>query len=328
MTLSELPKIDILMATYNGEKYIREQIESLQNQSYNNWTLLISDDGSTDNTLAIVEEMQKTDQRIEVVAQNAGFHSATKNFLSLLKVSSAPYVMFCDQDDVWLRDKIELSLTKIIELEERFEKQTPLVVFTDSRVVNEQLECISESFTATLDFDPCTITLPQFLVGNVAQGSAMILNRAIVEKVIHEDIPNPFEFHDHWIVCLAKAVGVVVYIKKPTLLYRQHQGNVAGAIKSQSFGDRLASIVRTALSRGWVKEMARSAAKPVDRACYFLASDLDITEENKKQLELLASIKEKKTFARIGIIKELNLLRNQGIYSKIYQFVSILLIGL
>ena len=325
MALSKLPKIDILMATYNGEKYIREQIESLQNQSYRNWTLLISDDGSTDNTLAIVEAMQKADHRIKIVARNAGFHSATKNFLSLLKVSSAPYVMFCDQDDVWLRDKIETSLKAIQNKEKNLEDSTPVAVFSDSYVTDELLNVINPSFVTTLCFDPRTVSLPQLVVRNVSQGATMMLNNFLVREVKGSEIPSSFEYHDHWIAAAAKGIGQLYYIDKPTFMYRQHSNNVVGADERIGFLQRLFSIARTFMNGDWIKKMAEDEQIFSVRANDLLCSGLPLKEDAKKQLELLASVKEKNRYAKITIIRKYKLLRNKGLYAKAYQLFGILL---
>ncbi len=325
METQETPKIDILMATYNGEKYIREQIESLQNQTYSNWTLLISDDGSTDNTLAIVEEMQKIDQRITIVARNAGFHSATKNFLSLLKASSAPYAMFCDQDDIWLKHKVERTLRAMQEEEQNQEEDMPVAVFSDSCVVDECLNTINPSFVAMLSFDPKVVSLSQLMVGNVVQGSTIMMNRHLIELIKKINYSELFEYHDYWVAAVAKAVGTLVYIDEKILLYRQHSSNVVGSVEKINPLQRLSSIATTFVKGGWIKKMSEDEKIFSLRARDLLHSSLSLKESVKAQLELLASVKEKNRYERIKIVKRYGLLRNKSLYMKACQLFGILL---
>ena len=131
-----MEKVDILLATYNGEKYIREQIDSILNQTYKEFRLLISDDGSTDGTRDILNEYKAKDDRIEIFMQEENL-GVVKNFEFLLKKVEAKYYMFSDQDDIWKDEKIEKSLKKI---EEGFD-----LVYSDLEVVDENLNVTYES---------------------------------------------------------------------------------------------------------------------------------------------------------------------------------------
>lgn len=108
-----LDRIDILLATYNGEQYIHEQIQSIITQKYTNWTLLISDDCSSDDTLNILREYEKMDSRIHIVSHGIRYGSAQANFMSLLSATTAQYISFCDQDDVWDSDKLSRTIRAI-----------------------------------------------------------------------------------------------------------------------------------------------------------------------------------------------------------------------
>ena len=109
-----MEKVDVLLATYNGEQYLQEQIESILNQTYTDFRLLISDDGSKDKTIDIVEEYAKKDDRIIIFKQNENM-GVVKNFEFLMKQVQSKYFMFSDQDDIWKKDKIEKSVKKIEE---------------------------------------------------------------------------------------------------------------------------------------------------------------------------------------------------------------------
>lgn len=122
--------IDILMATYNGGKYIKSQILSLQFQSYGDWRLLIHDDGSSDDTVEIILELSKLDKRIVLIKDNIIFSNAAENFMHLLKYSNAEYIMFCDQDDIWFDNKIELMISHFSKLD----NNVPQVIYSNAYV--------------------------------------------------------------------------------------------------------------------------------------------------------------------------------------------------
>ena len=326
----ESPKVDILLATYNGEKYIHEQIASLQCQTYTNWNLLVSDDGSTDGTLSIVEEIQKIDDRVKIVATEAGFHSSSGNFLSLLKQSNAPYAMFCDQDDVWLEDKVEKSLNVMLEVEKNHAgAEVPSLVFTDSVVVDSFLECLRPSFVAPMCYDPKTVSFSQSIFRNVTQGATTLINRPLIEIANSIEMPEVFENHDYWIAMIARAIGVVSYIDSPTLLYRQHEENAVGATKSaRSVAERLASIKKTLGSMGWkdaIDKIALDGVKlPIARAQYLSASKLFKTEEQKNQLEAISAMANKNAFSKLVTMKKLRILDGWTLYEKANEVLGVL----
>ena len=143
--------VTILMATYNGEKYLCEQLNSILKQTHTNWRLVISDDGSTDATLSILQKYQSefTD-KITLLPADCRFGSAKGNFLHLLKQSPPGYAMFCDQDDIWDNDKIEKTLAALKQMETDAARNCPLLVFTDLCVVNADLQPIATSFMRSL----------------------------------------------------------------------------------------------------------------------------------------------------------------------------------
>lgn len=126
------PKLDILMATYNGEAYISQQIYSLQQQTFTDWRLLIHDDGSTDRTIEIIRELAATDQRICLIEDGLCFHSAGRNFMHLLSLSTAPFISFCDEDDIWLQDKLSTQMEAI----QAEDNNIPQCVYCNAYVYN------------------------------------------------------------------------------------------------------------------------------------------------------------------------------------------------
>jgi len=137
-------KVEILMATYNGEKYLKEQIESIINQSYNDWTLLIRDDKSKDNTVSIIEEYERKDSRIKLLRDKKEKLGFVKNFEELLKSSHKEFIMFSDQDDYWEKDKIK-NYIEILKKNENL-IQKPLLIHSNSFVCDKNLKIMKLKF--------------------------------------------------------------------------------------------------------------------------------------------------------------------------------------
>ena len=137
--------IEILMATYNGEKYISEQIDSIINQTCKNWKLLIRDDGSQDKTLEILEEYEKRDERINILRDIKGNLGFVKNFEELLKNSSEEFIMFSDQDDYWLENKLEVYSNELNKFSKE-ELEKPLLLHSNSFICDENLKIKKTSF--------------------------------------------------------------------------------------------------------------------------------------------------------------------------------------
>ncbi len=221
--------IDILLATYQGEEYLREQIESIMVQTVADWNLYVSDDDSTDATLSIVRQYMQYDERIHLLPHTSRLGGACQNFMHLLGHSTAQYSMFCDQDDVWLPNKIELTLQKMRELEEEYTENTPLMVFTDMVVVDGDLEILRNSFEEQSYIDPHRTELTQLISAPVAAGCTMMINAPLREKTLETPKDQPIRVHDWWISMVAAAFGHIGHVDEPTSLYRQHESNVIGS---------------------------------------------------------------------------------------------------
>ena len=211
-------KVQVLMSSYNGEKYIREQIESILNQRDVEVSILIRDDGSEDSTRKILGEMN--DSRIACAyEENIG---VKKSFLKLIAMSDpdADYYAFSDQDDIWLEDKLSTAV-KFLSRED----QTVPLVYGSSVSLYMNGEVIGEQFICS------QLNLGNFLIKNYYPGCTMVFNKKLAELINMVDInvlkPNPL--HDHWLNLVCTACGGKVLIDtKPHILYRQHEGNVIG----------------------------------------------------------------------------------------------------
>jgi glycosyltransferase involved in cell wall biosynthesis len=227
--------IDILMAVYNGEKYLAEQIESVLAQDCEGIVLKIRDDCSTDRSADIIRHYAKRyPQKIRFTQSRKNSGSAAANFFELLRSSTADYVMFCDQDDVWFKDKVSLSLKYMREEEKKQGANTPVLLHTDLTVVNESMEVKAKSMFASQRLDSRRNSVKELAVQNVVTGCTMMLNKALVDKLTYT--PSSVPVHDWWIALFTACCGSIVFVDKPTLYYRQHSGNMCGAQNMSDIG--------------------------------------------------------------------------------------------
>ncbi len=226
--LQQRPSVDILLATYNGEVHLEEQIESLISQDFHGWRLLVRDDGSRDGTLDILSfYAQKYGEKITIVSNGGGNLGPAANFSELMVHSDADYVMWCDQDDLWMPEKIRATLEKMRAMEDEFGNDTPLLVHTNFKVADGGLTVLAESGWQYQKTDPQNDSFARLLVQNVVTGCTAMLNKALCDLV--RPIPRGALMHDHWVALTAAAFGEIGYLSEPTLLYRQHGCNQVGA---------------------------------------------------------------------------------------------------
>ena len=220
--------IAILLSTYNGALFLKDQIGSILTQTNRDWSLYIRDDGSIDDTINIIEDyVRRYPGKIVEIKDNTGNLKSAGSFMNLLNRVSADYYMFCDQDDIWLPFKIETTLKKITELEVLYPGKGAMV-FTDLMVVDADLKIINESMWSFNRIDPENAKdFYKTTCLSSVTGCTVMFNNAIKEHVL--PYPKVALMHDWWISLNAAHYGVVDYIVKPTILYRQHNNNVLGA---------------------------------------------------------------------------------------------------
>ncbi len=219
--------VSILMATFNGEAYVAEQIESLLAQTIVADAIYICDDGSTDGTFSILEQYARQyPARIFLTKTNENMGAAI-NFMHMMIEHKDAYIMLCDQDDIWLKDKTERTLARMREMEREYGETAPLLVHTDLCVVNEQNEEIAASFWRAMNADCKKTALHQLLIQNCLTGCTAMYNRALAELI--DEIPAGMVMHDWWLVLVAGAFGHIGHVQAATIRYRQHRHNVIGA---------------------------------------------------------------------------------------------------
>ena len=225
------PTIDILLATYNGQAYLKELIDSILAQSYQDWQLLIRDDGSLDNTVSIIKSYNRQHpHKIKMITDNFNHLGAKLNFGQLLEHSQADYIMFCDQDDIWLPQKIDVTLNAMRKAEKKYPDK-PVMIHSDSIVVDANLKKIADSKWAYENILPRKDDdLNRIIVQNVATGCTIMINRRA--KNVSLPIPEDAIMHDWWIAIKVAEHGKIVYIPDKLVLYRQHPDNLVGAKKA------------------------------------------------------------------------------------------------
>lgn len=238
--------IDILLSTYNSQDYIDDLLNSLLAQTYKNWSLIVRDDCSTDDTIAILNDFKKANSTKLIVINNDGQAlGPKKSFEKLLENSSSDYIMFCDHDDYWLPNKIQDSLKQIHELKKNNPNQ-PALVFTDLTVVDQYLNIIHSSFWKYSKVNPNNIfNTYKLLINNPAPGCTFIFNAAVKKLVL--PFPEQARMHDWWIALKVSESGVANYLDQSTILYRQHKNNKIGAeqISGAYFKNRISDLSLT-----------------------------------------------------------------------------------
>lgn len=232
-----LPLVSIVLATYNGEKFIRQQLDSVIHQTYHQLEITISDDGSTDNTWDILKEYQVSDSRIRIMRneKNLGY---TRNFERAIQITQGEYVAICDQDDIWRPEKIETLMRHIQGFD---------LCFSDSELIDENGSLLNRKLSDLKNVRTYTNCLP-FVIGNCVPGHACLIRRSTLLRAL--PFPDAFVY-DWWLAFFVCCAGKMTFLDEPLVQYRQHTQNavaavkVAGSKKSKQTKDQKLDSIRT-----------------------------------------------------------------------------------
>ena len=270
----ENKKVAILMSTYNGEKYIKEQIESLLSQTYRNIEIYIRDDGSKDNTIKIIKNYKEKNNNIILKeGKNIGFINSFFELLSLC--NDADYYAYCDQDDIWMEDKIE----RAVKFLEKTDENKPALYFSNSDYYDSDM-----NFLATAEKNKI-YNFRNSLVECVTQGMTMVINNKTRQTII-ENRPETCLFHDWWTYMICSGFGQIVYDDKSLVKYRRHNKSVTveGKSKIELFIWRVKKFL--------IGDSLKDIKKQLQEYQTFFAKELK--EDDRKLLELFT--KEKYSF--------------------------------
>lgn len=220
-----MAQIHIVLAAYNGEKYIREQLESLLDNDFKDICIEVCDDGSSDNTVQIVKEYVERYNCIKLHEneKNLGY---TMNFLEGIRRSQSPYIMLCDQDDIWHRDKIRKTYERMKQLEKENKHELPLMVFTDAMNFDSSNGKELGSFHKNSHLDVKKLDTAHLFMENKCIGCTIMINGIVREYL--KVLPEEIRVHDWWLALICSHFGKISYIEETTLQYRQHSGNMIG----------------------------------------------------------------------------------------------------
>lgn len=229
--------IDILVATYNGERYLGAQLDSLIDQTEKDIRILIRDDGSTDRTPEMIADYaRRYPEKIEAVSVSAAARGPVGNFMALTRAASADYVMYCDQDDVWYPEKAEKTRKAMAEAEQRWGSQTPILIYSNYETVDKNLTPLPVDERKNQVYRP-HLAFNRLLVQNYVTGCTMMVNRALYQKATAADAE--ILMHDWWFALYASAFGKIVHLDEKLMAYRQHCDQCVGATDVKSFNYRL-----------------------------------------------------------------------------------------
>lgn len=264
-------KVVILMSTYNGEKYIEEQLESLLNQTYSDIKIFIRDDGSKDRTKEIIKQFQQKSKNIFLVeGENIGF---INSFFELLNISdTADYYAYCDQDDVWMEDKIE----RAVKFLEKSDSNKPVLYFSNSDYYDGEM-----NFLATAEKNKI-YNFRNSLVECVTQGMTMVINNKTRETIVNNR-PQTCLYHDWWTYMICSGFGEIIYDDKSLVKYRRHNKSVTveGKSKLQLFIWRVKEFL--------INDSLKQIKKQLQE--YEKLYSNNLTEKNKKLLKLFTNEK-------------------------------------
>lgn len=309
--------VDVLLPTYNGEKYIKEQIDSILNQTHQNIRLIVSDDCSKDNTPQILKEYEQKDDRVEVYIQDENL-GVVKNIEFLLKKVKNEFYMLSDQDDVWLPKKIEKSLEKLKE-------ENADLVFGDLEVVDENLNTIYPSFG---DFMLLNRKIKKYInsyrvnyLYNCVTGCTILSKKNTIDKIIPIPSKSKYLIHDYWIGIVVALNGKMAYMTEKYIKYRQHGNNQIGTNKI-SHGFRKLDEVREL----FINVKLGVFGTYVENERIFTK---ELQNLNRQALEYFENIKEKRyfNFKNWNIFHELYKTETFGYYMENFLIMNMPLIG-
>lgn len=286
--------ISVALATYNGAKYIEEQLISLINQSLTPSEIIVIDDFSTDDTFEILKEIQKNYPLI-VLYRNDENIGPIETFKKAIKYCNSEYIALCDQDDIWELNKIELSFNEIKKLNQNL----PSIVFTDLKMIDAQGSLIGDSFWKIQGYNPKETKFSDLLISNVVTGCTIMMNGKMKEEI--EKMPNKVIMHDYWIALIAFSLGCYKIIDHKTIKFRVHVESVTDKSKISIF-ERIKLLIGV-----FTGSQTDYKCENILQAEYFFNIYKErLSKENSREILRFLSLKNKSTLMKkfyVGYLK-------------------------
>ena len=287
------PPVSIAMATYNGEKYIAKQLESIVNQTYGNIEIVIADDHSTDNTVSIIREFQKKYSWIKLIVKDSN-SGVSKTFEQAISNCNGEYIAISDQDDIWELNKIEILLNELKDED---------AVYSNSLLVDGNGKSLNKEFKSLMNLQSYYSGAP-FLLGNTLPGHSILMKANFAKRIL--PFPEKIMF-DRWIVFCAAANNGIKYADSPLVKYRQHDANTFGTTMSTN---RIEKLTGEQLFQKKLDELKAMTTAPVK------------DEETKILLkEMLSYFKREWSFRRSLFFfrnyKKMLVVKNKPLYRKL-----------
>lgn len=221
-------EISVALCTYNGDKYLEDQLQSIAEQSLLPAEMVICDDHSSDGTVEIIKRFQQEVNFPVRLFENKERLGVVRNFSRAISLCEAGYVATCDQDDIWLSERLAKSNLAMKNAESKYGENIPLLVHSDLKLANAEGKIIAPSFIKRAGIKVVKDEpLKNLLVQNFVTGSTILVNRALLDMVL--PIPIDAVMHDRWLALGAAALGKIITIAEPTVIYRQHDQNLIGS---------------------------------------------------------------------------------------------------
>ena len=296
--------IDILLATYNGARFLGEQLDSILNQTYQDFHVYIRDDGSSDRTLNVIDQYKRSNPKITLITDDKKCGSAVSNFMELTRHATSDYIMYCDQDDYWLPTKIEHSLEAMLSVEKEIGRDKPVIVFGSYKPVDSELRELPYDRSQTQE-GAYLLNFSNLLVQNYVNGCLMMINRSLADKMGAYD--KAILMHDWWATLIAEGCGGrIKHVNEVMMLYRQHGSNVVGSVNVKSFRYRMTKFLDP--------EVKKASAHYRSQAALLMRRNGEyLTDRHRRELDVFLELYQKKKIGRVITLIRGNYLKSDFI---------------
>ena len=304
---------EVVLATYNGEKYLEEQLDSIACQIIPPKRIIISDDCSTDGTISLIKNWRLKSQipltLLDSDIKNVG---CVKNFEKLLAAATSDYVMLADQDDIWDLDKSKRLLAAMHKIESKHSSSCPILIHSDLRLVDESNNLIAKSYFEYQNIRPKYDSLLSISLQNIVTGCTCLMNKSCILHAL--PFPPSVVMHDWWLAMITSRLGILFCLNEPLLSYRQHGSNAVGV---KSFSKLILYVSRMLINR-------EARNKWFSRAIHQMQACNDRYPLSDSNISLyIQSLTHANVFIRINAAFHLSLMKH-GFFRTIGFYISLI----